>query len=76
MVETLVVYGPNVYAGGDFTAIGDDRTRSHFAQFDFLLSEKIKHYLLGLDSDKRGLDLNNDGKVDIADLVWYLIGHP
>jgi len=38
--------------------------------------EKIKRYLLGLNSDKTGLDLNGDGKVDIADLVWYLIGHP
>ncbi|MCX7000873.1 MAG: hypothetical protein NT106_11360, partial [Candidatus Sumerlaeota bacterium] len=38
--------------------------------------EKIKRYLLGLNSDKTGLDLNGDGKVDIADLVWYLITHP
>ncbi|MCX6999476.1 MAG: hypothetical protein NT106_04150 [Candidatus Sumerlaeota bacterium] len=36
--------------------------------------EKIKHYLLGLDSNPTGLDLNGDGKVDIADLVWYLLG--
>jgi hypothetical protein len=38
--------------------------------------ENIKRYLLGLDSYPTGLELNSDGKVDIADLVWYLIGHP
>jgi hypothetical protein len=40
------------------------------------MPERIKHYLLGLDLNPTGLDLNGDGKVDIADLVWYLIGHP
>jgi hypothetical protein len=38
--------------------------------------ENIKRYLLGLSSDKTGLDLNGDGKVDIADIVWYLLSHP
>ena len=37
--------------------------------------ESIKRYLLGLDSDPTGLDFNGDGKVDIADLVRYLINH-
>jgi hypothetical protein len=37
------------------------------------MPDRIKRYLLGLDSDSTGLDLNGDGKVDIADLIWYLL---
>jgi hypothetical protein len=31
--------------------------------------------MLGLDLDSKGLDLNGDGKIDIADLIWYLSGN-
>jgi hypothetical protein len=37
------------------------------------MPDRIKRYLLGLDSNPTGLDLNGDGKVDIADLIWYLL---
>jgi hypothetical protein len=74
-VYALAVSGSTIYAGGEFDSIGGDKSRSYFAQFDFPpLPKRIERYLLGLDSDSTGLDLNVDGKVDIADLIWYLSG--
>jgi|GEM_PF-999476 len=77
-VAVLAVSGLTVYAGGYFLAIGGNTSRPYFAQFvpeAPQTQEKIKRYLLGLDPYSEGLDVNGDGKVDIADLVWYLLGY-
>jgi hypothetical protein len=70
------ITGGGYVEGSGITGLTDSQGKGVWGAVSNPLQQNIKRYLLGRDSNKTGLDLNGDGKVDIADLVWYLIGHP
>jgi len=70
------ITGGGYVEGSGITGLTDSQGKGVWGAVTNPLQQNIKRYLLGLDSDPTGLDLNGDGKVDIADIVWYLIGHP
>jgi len=70
------ITGGGYVEGTGITGLTDSTGKGVWGAVSNPLQQNIKNYLLGLSSDKTGLDLNADGKVDIADLIWYLLSHP
>ena len=77
-----VSYGAPVNVIGQ-GAVGTATSASHKNYVGFVptltdtadLIERVRRYLLGLDTNPTGLDTNNDGAVDMADMI-FLIGLP